>query len=52
VVFHANSSNVDTVTIGGGIVKRGGRPRYRGLRAKQEALAKSARRILGRANGV
>ena len=52
VVFHANPSNVDTVMIGGGIVKRGGRLRYRGLRAKQEALAKSARRILGKANGV
>lgn len=52
VVFHANLSNVDTVMIGGRIVKRGGRLRYRGLRAKQEALAKSARRILGKANGV
>ncbi len=50
VVFHANPSNVDTVMIGGRIVKRGGRLRYRGLRAKQEALADSARRILG--NGV
>ena len=50
VVFHANPSNVDTVMIGGRIVKRGGRLRYRGLRAKQEALAESARRILG--NGV
>ena len=52
VVFHANPSNVDTVMIGGRIVKRGGRLRYRGLRARQEALAKSARRILGKANGV
>lgn len=50
VVFHANPSNVDTVMISGRIVKRGGRLRYRGLRAKQEALAESARRILG--NGV
>ena len=52
VIFHANPSNVDTVMIGGRIVKRGGRLRYRGLRAKQEALAKSARRILGKTNGV
>ena len=51
VVFHANPSNVDTVMIGGRIVKRGGRLRYRGLRAKQEALAESARRILAPANG-
>ena len=51
VVFHANPSNVDTVMIGGRIVKRGGRLRYRGLRAKQEALAGSARRILGKKVG-
>ncbi len=51
VVFHANPSNVDTVMIGGRIVKRGGRLRHRGLRAKQEALAKSGRRILGTVNG-
>ena len=51
VVFHANPSNVDTVMIGGRIVKRGGRLRYRGLRAKQEALAGSARRILGKKAG-
>ena len=51
VVFHANPSNVDTVMIGGRIVKRGGRLRYWGLRAKQEALARSARRILGKKVG-
>ena len=52
VVFQANPSNVDTVMVGGKILKRGGRLRYRGLRAKQEALARSARRILGKRNGV
>ena len=51
VVFHANPSNVDTVMIGGRIVKRGGRLRYRGLRAKQETLARSGRRILGKKVG-
>jgi len=52
VVFQANPSNVDTVMVGGRFLKRGGRLRYRGLRAKQEALARSARRILGKRNGV
>ena len=52
VVFQANPSNVDTVVIGGRFLKRGGRLRYRGLQAKQEALARSARRILGKRNGV
>jgi cytosine/adenosine deaminase-related metal-dependent hydrolase len=47
VVFHANPSNVDTVMVGGKILKRGGKLRYRGLAQKQQALAKSARRILG-----
>ncbi len=51
IVFHANPSNVDTVMVGGRIVKRGGKLRYRGLRAKQEALAESARRILGSSDG-
>ena len=52
VVFHANPSNVDTVMVGGRILKRGGKLRYRGLRDRQEALAESARRILGEPDGA
>jgi 5-methylthioadenosine/S-adenosylhomocysteine deaminase len=46
IVFQANGSNVDTVMVGGRILKRNGKLRYRGLREKMEELAKSGRRIL------
>ena len=46
VVFHANGSNVDTVMIGGKVLKRNGKLKYRGIGKKKELLARSGRKIL------
>ena len=46
VVFQAGFSNVDTVLIGGEIVKRGGELVYPKLQEKKEQLAESGRRLL------
>ena len=46
VVFHAHGGNVDTVMIAGKIHKQNGKLKYRGLREKMDALARSGRRIL------
>jgi cytosine/adenosine deaminase-related metal-dependent hydrolase len=47
VVTQAGVSNVDTVMIGGRIMKQGGRMLVEGLAGKQAALRRSAERILG-----
>jgi cytosine/adenosine deaminase-related metal-dependent hydrolase len=46
VVFHANSSNVDTVMIAGVIRKQNGKLLFDGLADKRRDLLKSSRRIL------
>ena len=46
VVFHANGSNVDTVMIGGKVLKRNGKLKYRGIGKKKDLLARSGQRIL------
>ena len=46
VVFHANGGNVDTVMVAGRILKQNKKLKYRGLDAKMDELAKSARKIL------
>jgi cytosine/adenosine deaminase-related metal-dependent hydrolase len=46
VVFQAGFSNVDTVLIGGKIVKKGGELVYPKLQEKKEQLAESGRRLL------
>ncbi len=45
-IFQAGIGNVDTVMIGGAVLKRGGKLVYPKLNEKKEALAESGRRIL------
>jgi len=46
VLFHAHSGNVDTVIVGGRVVKRNGKLLYRDLEAKKAALAEAGQRLL------
>ena len=46
VALHANGSNVDTVMVGGRILKQNKKLKYRGLEDKKSQLVRSARRIL------
>ena len=46
VLFQSSSANVDTVMIGGRIVKRGGKLAYDDLDRQKQALAESGRRLL------
>ena len=45
-IFQAGFGNVDTVMVGGAVLKRGGELVYLKLKEKKEALAESGRRIL------
>jgi len=49
IVLHANAANVDTVLVGGKIVKRAGKLLYPHLIARKSALAETSRRILAAA---
>jgi cytosine/adenosine deaminase-related metal-dependent hydrolase len=51
-IFQAGFSNVDTVIVGGKIVKQGGKLIYPTLDEKKESLAESGRRILKDSNIV
>ncbi len=46
VLFQAHSGNVDTVIVGGRIVKRHGRLLFSGLDGKKQALAEAGKRLL------
>lgn len=46
IIFHANGSNVDTVMVGGKVLKQNGKLKYRNIEKKKELLARSGRRIL------
>ncbi|MEC7489692.1 MAG: amidohydrolase family protein [Pseudomonadota bacterium] len=46
VVFQAHAGNVDTVMVGGKILKQKKKIKFRGLDRKMEALARSGRKIL------
>jgi 5-methylthioadenosine/S-adenosylhomocysteine deaminase len=48
IVSHAGPANVDTVLVGGRVVKRAGKLLYSGLEAKQRQLAEASRRIVSK----
>ncbi len=47
IVLHANVANVDTVMVGGEILKRGGKLLYRDLPRRMEQLQASSNRLYG-----